>query len=107
MMAVFVGFLATIVYIQRERIDYDRLWGVSIQRGTETQDQNTDQLEKTERQGKDSLNICRDSSLSNSPCDGDASNNADKLRSSKDNNLDSACFEQEGTASSSKEQRAN
>lgn len=105
MMAVFVGSLAAIVYIQRERIDYNHLWSVLIQRCTETQDQDTDQLEQTEHQSKDSLNICRDSSqLSNSLC-GDASNTANELRSSKDDNVDSACFEQETTATSSKEQQ--
>lgn len=103
MMVVFVGSLAAIVYIQRERIDYNRLWSVLIQRGTETQDQNTGQLEQTERQSKDKNN-CRDSRLSNSPC-GDESNNVNGLRSAKHNNVDSACFEQEGTATSSKEQQ--
>ena len=105
MMAVFVGSLAAIVYIQRERIDYNRLWSVLIQRGAETQDQNTAQLEQTECQSRDSQDTCRDSSLSNSLSCGDASNNANEPRSSKDNNLDSACFEQEGTATSSKEQQ--
>lgn len=105
MMAVFVGSLAAIVYIQRERIDYNHLWSVLIQRCTETQDQDTDQLEQTEHQSKDILNICRDSSqLSNSLCS-DASNTANELRSSKDDNVDSACFEQETTATSSKEQQ--
>ena len=65
MMAVFVGSLAAIVYIQRERIDYNRLWSVLIQRGAKTQGQNTNQLEQTECQSKDRKNICRDSSLSN------------------------------------------
>ena len=106
MMAVFVGSLAAIVYIQQERIDFDSLWSVLLQRGAQTQNEKTDQLERTgPRQ-----NIARsgskcDSSLSDVPCDDDDSSNIAKELRSKHNNVESACFEQDGTATSTKEQQ--
>ena len=99
-MAVFVGSLAAIVYIQRERIDFDSLWSVLLQRGTEAYNERR----QTDHQhtGKHEKN--GDSSLSNTPCD-DAPNNGNKPRSAKHNNADSACFEQDGTATLTKEQQ--
>lgn len=101
MMAVFVGSLAAIVYIQQERIDLKSLWSVLRQRGTQVQDENTDQLEQTDRQNTDKDGKNCDSSLSNMPCE-DSSNNAKELRSK---HAGSACFEQVGTATLTKEQQ--
>ncbi|XP_078360551.1 uncharacterized protein LOC144644870 isoform X4 [Oculina patagonica] len=100
MMAVFVGSLAAIVYIQRERIDFDCLWSVLLQRGTEARGE----MEQTNRQNTGKHCNKGDPCLSNMPCD-DEPNNANKLGSAKHNNADSACFEQDGTATSTKEQQ--
>lgn len=98
MMAVFVGVLAAIVYIQRERIDFDSLWSVLVsQRGAEAREK----MEQTDRQNTGNTNG-ESARLSNMPCDDAVTMNTE---AAKQNNEDSARSEQEYTATLTKEQQ--
>ena len=104
MMAVFVGCLAAIVFIQKERIDLNCLWSVLLQKGDQARNEKTDHLQRT----APSENACKgqtDSSLPDVPCAIDDSSRNTKEVRSKQNNGESECFAQDGATTSIKEQQ--
>ena len=106
MMAVFVGSLAAIMFIQKERIDFDCLWSVLLQKGAQARSEKTDQLQKTvlpENACKGEIKC--DSSLSDVPCTADDSSRDAKEVRSKQNNGESECFARDGATTSTKEQQ--
>ena len=101
MMAVFVGSLAAIVYIQRERIDITSQWRNVLQSRTQVQGEGSKCQDGREDQNNGDWN--GESNFAKVSHE-DSSNNAEELKS-KHTDLNNACFEQDDAATLTKEQQ--
>ena len=101
-MAVFVGCLAAIVFIQQERIDLHSLWSVFLQRDVQIGDENS--CRRGDGQTFNSGNDCESSSARSSLKAVKEPSNSEKELKPKHNRIDNACSEQDSSATLTKEQ---
>lgn len=101
-MAVFVGCLAAIVFIQQERIDLHSLWSVFLRRDIQIRDENS--CRRGDDQTFNSRNDCESSSARSSLKAVEEPSNSEKELRPKHTRIDNASSEQDSSATLTKEQ---
>ena len=101
-MAVFVGCLAAIFFIQQERIDLHSLWSAFLRRDIQIRGENS--CRRGDDQTFDSRNDCESSSARSSLKAVEEPSNSEKELKPKHNRIDNASSEQDSSATLTKEQ---